>query len=99
MFYPLLDRLGIMENPYDEKGNRVTEGRLRYTPYTCRHTFASLSNRAGVKKDILQKAIGHVVGSKTTDIIYIHQQVEEYKVEFNKLDLVATVLATAGKTA
>lgn len=98
MFYPLLDSLGIMSNPYDKDGNRILEGRPKYTPYTCRHTFASLSNRAGVNKDTLQKAIGHVVGSNTIDKVYIHQQVNEYKSEFGKLDLLATVLATAGKT-
>lgn len=87
-FYPCLDRLGIMDSPYHSDGTRK-EGREdekpEYLLYNCRHTFASLSNKAGVDKEILQKSIGHVVGSEVTDQVYIHQQADEYSEEFKKL--------------
>ena len=53
-FYPFLEEIGIQPNPYDENGKRKPEffGKLAtYTPYTTRHTYASLCDRAGVNKD------------------------------------------------
>ena len=58
-FYPFLEEIGIQPNPYDENGKRKPEfaGKLAtYTPYTTRHTYASLCDRAGVNKDILKRA-------------------------------------------
>lgn len=55
-FYPVLEAVGI-ENPMVEIGG----GKLRhkYTPHTCRHTFATLLKRAaGADKD-KQELIGH----------------------------------------
>jgi len=56
VFHPCLDAIGI-ENPMVEIGG----GKLRhkYTPHTCRHTFATLMKRvAGADKD-KQELIGH----------------------------------------
>lgn len=55
-FYPLLDAVGI-ENPIVEVGGGKT--RHKYTPHTCRHTFATLMKRVeGSDKD-KQALIGH----------------------------------------
>ena len=55
MFYTVLDACGI-ENPLEgPEGAR----RHRYTPHSCRHTFATLMNRVdGADKDKLE-LIGH----------------------------------------
>ena len=74
-FYPFLEEIGIQPNPYDENGKRKPEfaGKLAtYTPYTTRHTYASLCDRAGVNKDILKRAVGHTPKSKTLDEVYLH---------------------------
>lgn len=55
-FYPALEKIGI-DNPMVEVGG----GKLRhkYTPHTCRHTFATLMKKvAGADKD-KQALIGH----------------------------------------
>lgn len=55
-FYPALEAIGI-DNPMVE----IAGGKLRhrYTPHTCRHTFATLLKRtAGADKD-KQELIGH----------------------------------------
>lgn len=52
MFYSVLDKIGV-ENPVGP------DGRHRYTPHSCRHTFATLMKRvAGSDKDKLE-LIGH----------------------------------------
>lgn len=56
IFYPALEAIGI-DNPMVE----IAGGKLRhrYTPHTCRHTFATLMKRvAGTDKD-KQELIGH----------------------------------------
>ncbi len=51
VFYPVLKAAGI-ENP-------VVSGRHKYTPHSCRHTFATLMKRVdGAEKDKLE-LIGH----------------------------------------
>lgn len=59
-FYPLLETLGIE----------------RRTPHNCRHTYATLAVRAGVKPEYLQEAIGHASYSTTVDI-YTHINKDE----------------------
>ena len=79
-FYPFLEEIGIQPNPYDENGKRKPEfaGKLAtYTPYTTRHTYASLCDRAGVNKDILKRAVGHTPKSKTLDEVYLHPKASQ----------------------
>lgn len=59
-FYPLLKDLGIE----------------RRTPHNCRHTYATLAVKAGVKPEYLQEAIGHASYSTTIDI-YTHINKDE----------------------
>lgn len=56
VFYPTLEAIGI-ENPMVEAAGGVL--RHKYTPHTCRHTFATLMKRVeGTDKD-KQELIGH----------------------------------------
>ena len=54
-FKQLMDELGI-------KG---------YTPYDCRHTFATIATRSGMDKQILRRVLGHADLS-VTDKYYTH---------------------------
>ena len=86
-FYPFLEKIGIQPNPYDENGKRKPEfaGKLAtYTPYTTRHTYASLCDRAGVNKDILKRAVGHTPKSKTLDEVYLHPKATQMIEAFDK---------------
>lgn len=56
VFYPTLEAIGI-ENPIVEAGGGTT--RHKYSPHSCRHTFATLLKRtAGPDKDKME-LIGH----------------------------------------
>lgn len=80
-FYPLLSKLKI-NPPY-----RYGEAPYIpvYVPYSCRHTFASLSARAKMDKDVLCKIIGHTDPAFTQQV-YIHQKIGEYREEMLKLE-------------
>lgn len=54
------------------------------TPYTTRHTYASLCDRAGVNKDILKRAVGHTPKSKTLDEVYLHPKATQMIEAFDK---------------
>lgn len=49
------------------------------TPYSCRHTFATMLNRVNAPSANIQKLIGHVVGSDTTDKVYTHPEIEDLR--------------------
>lgn len=46
------------------------------TPYSCRHTYATMAVQAGVKPEILQKILGHADYSTTVDV-YTHMGIAE----------------------
>ncbi len=48
-------------------------------PYSCRHTFATMMNRVNAPSANIQKLIGHVVGSDTTDKVYTHPEIEDLR--------------------
>lgn len=75
-FYPLMLELTINQPNF--------YGVRRRTPYSCRHTFASLAYRAGVEKEILKKIIGHTTWEFTAKT-YVHAQIEQYKCEAAKI--------------
>lgn len=74
-FYPLMNELGI--NPADDP--------RRLVPYCCRHTYASLADRAGVDKDTITKIVGHTQ-FKFTKRVYIHEKLPQLEIETNKID-------------
>ena len=63
LFYDVLDRCGV-DNP-------ISNGRRRYTPHSCRHTFATLMKRApGADKDKLA-----LIGHTSTEMLRHYQDV------------------------
>lgn len=85
-FYPLMRELEISEpdNP------------RRLVPYSCRHTYASLADRANVDKDTLSKLIGHT-SYKFTKRVYVHEKLPQLAAEVQKIDLlVQNELITKG---
>ena len=67
MFYAALDGCGI-ENPVEEQ-NGVK--RRRYTPHSCRHTFATMMKRvSGSDKDKLE-----LMGHASTEMLRHYQDV------------------------
>lgn len=84
-FFPLMRELGI--NPVDDPHRMV--------PYCCRHTYASLADRAGVEKEILIKMIGHA-SYQTTRRFYIHERLDRFQREADKINgLVQRVVVEA----
>lgn len=64
IFYPVLDEIGI-SNPIGENGVH------KYTPHSCRHTFATLMKRvAGADKDKLE-----LIGHTSTEMLRYYQDV------------------------
>ena len=54
------------------------------TPYSARHTFATLAWRADVDTNALTKLIGHT-SIKTTTKYYIHSDYQKMKQEAEKI--------------
>ncbi len=75
-FYPTLLKIGVLKSKSDK----------HVTPYSTRHTFATLCDRAGIDENLLIKMIGHT-SHKTTEI-YIHKTEEDMK---NALESVKAV--------
>lgn len=85
-FYPLMNELEI-NTPDDPH---------RLVPYSCRHTYASLADRAGVDREALIKLIGHT-SYKFTKRVYIHEKLPQLAAEVQKIDqLVQNELITKG---
>ena len=69
IFYPTLEKIGI-DNPIVEISGGKT--RHKYTPHSCRHTFATLMKRVnGADKD-KQELIGHA----SAEMLRYYQDVE-----------------------
>lgn len=60
------------------------------TPYSCRHTYATLASQAGVKPEILQKIMGHS-DYKTTVSIYEHPDLQTILEESKKIAVTDTL--------
>lgn len=69
LFYPVLDAAGIDNPLVDDAGGGK---RHKYTPHSCRHTFATLMKRtAGSDKDKLA-LIGHTSAEQLRDYQDVH---------------------------
>ena len=60
------------------------------TPYTCRHTFATLAVKSGVKPEILQRILGHS-DYNTTATIYTHLDIAAILEESKKVTVTDTL--------
>lgn len=69
LFYPVLEAIGI-DNPMVE----IAGGKLRhkYTPHTCRHTFATLLKRVSGSDKDKQELIGHA----SSEMLRYYQDVD-----------------------
>lgn len=83
IFYTCLLELGMIDATIRKNGRFNFNG-PHLTPHSTRHTFGSLSAKAGMRPDALQKIIGHANYSVTADI-YIHKDVEELKAAMTAL--------------
>lgn len=63
------------------------------TPYSCRHTFATLAVRNGVRPQMLTRMMGHA-DIKTADKTYIHLNAQDILGEISKIN---TTLAVVSK--
>lgn len=59
------------------------------TPYNCRHTYATLAVKAGVKPELLQKILGHA-DYNTTIGVYTHLGLSEILDESKKVSVLDT---------
>lgn len=84
-FYPLLLELGILKLPEGEKAFSK-DNPPRLTPYSTRHTFASLASRSGMKAEILQEIMGHEDYSTTVNY-YEHFEIKDLQSEIMKLSV------------
>lgn len=89
VFYNCLLELGLIDGEY--KNNKYVFSGKHLTPHSTRHTFGSLSARAGMRPDSLQKIIGHASYKVTADI-YIHKNVDELKSAMSALKKPADTL-------
>lgn len=60
------------------------------TPYSCRHTYATLASQAGVKPEILQKIMGHS-DYKITVSVYEHPDLQAILEESKKIAVTDTL--------
>lgn len=60
------------------------------TPYNCRHTFATLAVKSGVKPEILQRILGHS-DYNTTATIYTHLDIAVILEESKKVTVTDTL--------
>lgn len=84
-FYPMTLELGI--NRPDQLTRKKEFQHI--TPYSARHTFATLAYRAGVDKNVLIRMIGHT-NFKTTQKFYIHSELETMLNEATKIEAYLT---------
>ena len=76
-FYRTLTDIGILKNDDDR----------HVTPYSCRHTFATMCDKADIDDSLLIKMIGHTT-KKTTEKFYIHKTEEDMKKAIESLDAI-----------
>ncbi len=66
--------------------NIFTSDGSEYTPHCCRHTFASLANKAGMNPLVLKKLIGHSPTADVTEKVYIHLDDDQLREGMKLLD-------------
>lgn len=74
----------------DWKKLMVSLGIEGMTPYNCRHTYATLAVKSGVKPEILQKILGHA-DYNTTATVYTHLDKNDILDESKKVTVTDTL--------
>lgn len=80
-FYPLMRELGFIS--VDDLNQKKEKTHL--TPYSCRHTFATMAYSVGVHEADIIKIMGHV-DFEFTNRTYIHQDFKRLAQELVKLE-------------
>lgn len=80
-FYPMTLETGL--NSLDSLLNKRTVP--HFTPYSARHTFATMAKTAGVDSDALIQIMGHTT-IQTTNQFYIHKDLEYLQAQANKIE-------------
>ena len=57
---------------------------MSHLPHDCRHTYASITDTAGMNKVVQQRILGHK-GNDVTESVYIHKSIEELLIEVDKI--------------
>lgn len=93
-FYPALCELKMIDKPklkeyINKKTKKVTKREYVYenprlTPHCTRHTFVTLSEKAGIKPEELQRIVGHASYSTTVDV-YDHKETADLITAMKKL--------------
>ena len=60
------------------------------SPYSCRHTFATLAIKSGIKPEQLKQIIGHASYSTTVDF-YNHTNAQELVAAAQKITVTVTL--------
>lgn len=71
-FYPTLESLNIIGDP-------------KHTPHDCRHTFSKLCEKYGVLENDRKRMLGHSFKEDVTNGVYGHRDVEDLRVEIEKI--------------
>lgn len=79
------DRYKAQDNLYQSWKKQLKNlGLGHHTPYDCRHTFATLMDRAKANEHVVKLIMGHKI-EDLTKRIYTHKLIEELIVEVNKI--------------
>ncbi len=57
---------------------------MNHLPHDCRHTFCSISDRAGMDRLIQQRIVGHKAAN-ITEQVYIHKKIADYVQAIDKV--------------
>lgn len=79
------DRYKSQDNLYHTWKDQLEKlGLGNHVPYECRHTFATLMDRAGANSHIVKLIMGHKI-KDLTKRVYTHKLIEELIAEVNKI--------------
>lgn len=62
-----------------------TIGIAKHTPHDCRHTFSALCEKYKVNENDRKRMLGHSFGNDITNQIYGHRDIEDLRIEIEKI--------------
>ena len=57
----------------------------KHTPQDCRHTFSYLCEKYKINENDRKRMLGHSFGKDITNKVYGHRDIEELRVEIEKI--------------